>query len=555
MRAPLLVAGIAWLVAPGCLTGQTPAGPGAAADRSIEHRYRPGIDVQSYDLSLDLPERGNVVSGHALLTVRRTAPVDTLVLDLIRLTVDSVRVNGTRSSFGRTPDEIHVPLPHGDSAAVRVEIAYRGAVEDGLIVRTDSAGRWTGFGDNWPNRARYWIPSVDHPSDKATVSWTVTAPGNRTVVANGTLVDRLKMGDGRVRTRWRESHPIAVYLMVIAAAPLTEYPLGETACGLALGSGCVPQFVYTAPEQRNMLPGAFAQAGEIVRFFSTLVGPFPYEDLKHLQSSTRFGGMENATAIFYSDAAFRTGHMTEGLIAHETAHQWFGDAVTERDWSHVWLSEGFATYFAALWTRHAHGDSAFRRDMESMRESVLSDPSAVPTRPVIDTAQRDLLALLNRNSYEKGGFVLHMLRRQVGDSAFFHALRDYYGTHRDGTALTGDLQQAMERASGQQLGWFFDEWLRRPGFPEIDVTWSSDPSSHEVTLDIQQGTRFGAFQFPLTVEVRGADGSSRRTTVLIPAEAHARLALPRRAEHDFVPQSLIADPDVELLARVAVHPE
>jgi aminopeptidase N len=247
--------------------------------------------------------------------------------------------------------------------------------------------------------------------------------------------------------------------------------------------------------------------------------------------------------------------MTEGLIAHETAHQWFGDAVTERDWSHVWLSEGFATYFAALWTRHAHGDSAFLRDMANMRESVLSDPSAVPTRPVIDTAQRNLLALLNRNSYEKGGFVLHKLRRQVGDSAFFHALRDYYTTHRDGTALTADLQQAMEHASGQQLGWFFDQWLRRPGFPEIDVTWSSDPSSHGVTLDIQQGTRFGAFRFPLTVEVRGADGSVRRATVLVPAEPHARLALPRGAEHDVAPVSLIADPDVELLARIAVHPE
>jgi aminopeptidase N len=265
--------------------------------------------------------------------------------------------------------------------------------------------------------------------------------------------------------------------------------------------------------------------------------------------------MENATAIFYADEAFRNGRMNEGLIAHETAHQWFGDAVTEREWSHVWLSEGFATYFSALWTEHAHGETAFRQDMATMRATVLNDRGSVPTRPVIDTAQRDLMALLNRNSYQKGGFVLHMLRRQVGDSAFFRALHAYYATHRDGTALTEDLQRAMELAGGQPLGWFFDQWLRRPGFPEVDVTWSSDPSSHEVTLDVRQGARFGAYRFPLTVAIESADGGSRRATVLVPAEPLARIVLPRGTESAAAPKALVADPDVDLLARIVVHPE
>jgi aminopeptidase N len=179
----------------------------------------------------------------------------------------------------------------------------------------------------------------------------------------------------------------------------------------------------------------------------------------------------------------------------------------------------------------------------------------VPTHPVIDTGQRDLMALLNRNSYEKGGFVLHMLRRQVGESAFFRALRDYYAMYRDGTALTDDLQLAMERSSGQQLGWFFDQWLRRPGYPELDVTWSSNPSSHEVTLDIRQGTRFGAYRVPLTVEVRYADGTDRRTTVLVPADSESHLTLPTSGSNAATPKAVVADPDVDLLARIAVHPE
>jgi aminopeptidase N len=191
--------------------------------------------------------------------------------------------------------------------------------------------------------------------------------------------------------------------------------------------------------------------------------------------------------------------------------------------------------------------------MASIRSAVLADPVDVPTHPVIDTVPRELLSLLNRNSYEKGGFVLHMLRRQVGDSAFFNALRGYYASYRDGTALTDDLRREMERTSGEPLGWFFDQWLRRPGFPELNVTWSSDPSSQQVTLDIVQGSRFGAYRFPLTVELRGANGATERATVLVPAELRARIALPRGG-HPFTPTALVVDPDVELLARIDVHP-
>lgn len=544
MSAKWVVPVALFLVRASCLTAQP-----SLASRGA---YRPGIDVRDYALSIELPERGNIIRGDAVLTVRRTGVVDTLVLDLLQLTVDSVRLNGVHWTFTRTPNEIRIPLPHDDTSSIAVEVAYHGPVEDGLIIRTDAEGRWTGFGDNWPNRARYWIPSVDDPSDKATVTWSVTAPAARTVVANGVLVDRAALPNGLVRTRWRESHPIATYLMVIAAAPLAEYSLGETACGLALGGGCVPQMVYTAPEERSMLPGPFAQAGAIVRYFASLVGPFPYEKLAHLESSTRFGGMENATAIFYADDAFKRGTMNESLIAHETAHQWFGDAVTEREWPHLWLSEGFATYFAALFTQHAHGDSAFREDMRRMRTAVLRDRDAVPSRPVIDTAQHNLLALLDRNSYEKGGFVLHMLRRQVGDSAFFGALRAYYAAHRDSTALTHDLRVAMEHASGQQLGWFFDQWLRRPGYVEADVTWSYDPSSHQVSLDVIQGGRYGAFRFPLTVAVSQGNGLARRETVVVPAERQSHFVLPGRFAT--IPQAVDADPDADLLARLDVHP-
>jgi aminopeptidase N len=381
---------------------------------------QPAFHVLDYDLLLTLPDAGKRIEGVAKLTVRRLRAADTLTLDLEDVRAGRVLVAGTPAAFTQDAGHLRIAVAAARRDTLEIVIAYGGVPTDGLIIGTDTAGRWIAFGDNWPNRARHWIPSIDHPSDKATVSWSVNAPSDRRVVANGRLVDEAPLpappnpaGAGspgaRTLTRWRESRPIPVYLMTIAAAPLARFDLGATACGLAESGGCVPQQVYVAPEQLRILPGEFARAGDIVEFYSRIVAPFPYEKLAHLQSSTRYGGMENASAIFYADRLFRTVGAPAALIAHETAHQWFGDAVTEREWGHVWLSEGFATYFAALWTRHAFGDSTFAREMAQTRAQILRD-QAVATRPVIDTLQSDLMSLLNTNSYQKGGWTLHMLR-------------------------------------------------------------------------------------------------------------------------------------------------
>ena len=518
--------------------------------------YRPGFHVRNYDLTIDVPDSGAKIHGVATLTVERTAPRDTLALDLLDLTVARVAVNGRGAVFRQTPESVIVVLPGarvGDTTMVEVE--YGGAVTDGLIARRDSAGRWTYFGDNWPNRARHWIPSLDHPSDKATVTWRVRASPRQGVVANGAFMSTRPLADPRDGPRvewvWRESQPIPVYLMVIAAAPLDRYDLGQTACGLGFERKCVPQFVYTAPEQSKTMPGPFARAGDIVALFSRLVGPFPYEKLAHLQSSTRYGGMENASEIFYSDAAFRRGTMNDELIAHETAHQWFGDAVTERQWPHVWLSEGFATYFSALWVREARGDSAFRTRMRAIRTTVLRDSTSVTRRPVIDTIETVLMQLLNRNSYEKGGFVLHMLRTQVGDSAFFRALRAYYADHRNSTALTADLQSAMETTSGQKLDWFFDQWLRRPGYPEIDARWRYDTQTHEAMIDVRQSSRFGTYRVPLLVGIVDSLGGEHRAMLPLPADTDVHSI---RIGSPTTPSAVRLDPNVTLLASMRVTP-
>ena len=521
----------------------------AAAQES--RPYRPGIDVLDYALAIELPDTGATIKGDATLTVKRTARTDTLVLDLRKLRVQRVTLDNRARTFVRNDSTIRIPLPAGDTGTFKVRVVYDGAVTDGLLVKQDSLKRWSYFGDNWPNRARFWIPSVDHPSDKATVTWIVTVPRGRTVIANGSLVATRTTGRGRrarTTTRWRESKPIPPYLVVIGAAPLTKVDLGQTACGLADGRRCLTQSVYVAPELRRTMPGNFAKAGEIVRFYASRIGPFPYEKLAHVHSSSRYGGMENASAIFYSDQAFRVRGVREGLIAHETAHQWFGDAVTEREWPHLWLSEGFATYFAALWTQRAHGDSAFRDEMAGIRRRILDDTSAVPKRPVIDSITTDLMELLNRNSYEKGGFVLHMLRREIGDGNFFAGLRAYYAKYKHRTALTDDLRSALETASGRTLGPFFDQWLRRAGYPEIDVTWS-DSALTSLQVNITQSGRFGLFEFPLQLALVDPDGNTRRVEVSVPAQLITKVLLPVTGSV----ARIDVDPDVWLLARINVQ--
>ena len=532
------------------LSATVAAAQGSSLGAAATPTYQPGIDVIDYDIALELPDTGAFLRGDVTVTMRRAIGVSHVRLDLVdALTVRTVEVGGRSVTASHSGGKIDVPLD-GAADSLQVHVVYDGPVTDGLVVRKDAKGRWTWFGDNWPDRARQWLPTVDHPSDKATVSWTVVAPVGRTVVANGALVSTRRVdraGRTMTETRWRESRPIATYLMVIAAGPLELFDLREPDCHYGDEGQCVRQSVYVLPEVKGWLPGPFSAAGPIVSLFERLVGPFPYEKLAHLQSSTRFGGMENASAIFYDDKLFAGRTLKDGIIAHETAHQWFGDAVTEREWGHLWLSEGFATYFAALWTQFVRGDAAYRAEMAQIRGEVLAD-KVVAERPVLDTAETHYLSLLNTNSYQKGGYILYMLHRQLGDSAFFGGLRSYYATYRHGTALSIDLQHELERTSHVSLAQFFDQWLRRPGVATPAIGWAYDATAGTVSVRVVQDGAHGAYELSLPVTIVDAAGRSTQEMVRIPAEREATIPLP--AHYSSKPRSLAFDPGDLLLARI-----
>jgi aminopeptidase N len=498
-----------------------------------------------YRIAVDVGPDAEAYRAGAEITLRVTVDGTGRVgFDFVGLNVDSVTVDGAPAGHEATGERLLVELGRsmdaGDTAVVRV--VYGGAPEDGLIFKSNVYGRPTVFADNWPNRARYWFPGVDHPSDKATVEFRVRAPQEWRVVAVGELREVIDAEDGTRLWVWATDRPIPVYTMVLGAGALVERELGTSGCDVE-SSPCVTVTQWTYAEDEEHLLRLFRRAPEIVAFFDSLVGPFPYEKLALVQSSTRFGGMENSSAIFLTE---RVGRMesADGLLAHEIAHQWFGDAVTEREWPHVWLSEGFATYFTSVFFEQVDGAEAGAASRARTEGSYLR--SNAVARPLIEAEPENLFRVLSANSYDKGAWVLHMLRATVGDEAFFAGIRRYYSDHLHGTALSADLREIMEETSGKDLGWFFEQWLYRPGYPQVRVDYSWDAGEKKVRVQVRQVQDWGAFRFPLDLQAEGEGYSLRRTFEVRDRESSFEWELPS------APQRVDADPDNDILGPVHV---
>jgi aminopeptidase N len=457
----------------------------------------PVHDALHYDITLVPGDTGTHVLAEVQTTwrLRSSEPVEMELdsaLRVVRVLVDGkANTRLSRTLYARSEGAVEVPHEKQAGDTITTRVRYHGQVRDGLVVGKNQYGARTIFADNWPDRAHLWLASQDHPSDKATVAFHVQAPVGDRVMANGVLEKIDTLAYGHAVWHYRMGKPIPVYTMVVGIGRLTQSRLPEANCRVT----CVPVTVWTYPEDSAYaVSGPFRRASEIVDYYSELIGPFPYSSLAHAESSTRFGGMENSTAIFYDEKRYQEKNLGEPVVAHETAHQWFGDAVTAADWHHLWLSEGFATYLAALWRRHADGGSAFRAGMERMAQTVFT--SADVQKPILDTTATDLVGLLNSNNYQKGAWVLHQLRGLVGDSAFFGGLRRYYATYRDSVALSSDFARLVSETSGHDLDWYFRQALTQPGYPILDLKWSH--RGKRLTLDVTQTqpAEWGAYRIP-----------------------------------------------------------
>jgi aminopeptidase N len=518
------------------------------AGTAAAQQQRPTITA--YEVRILLPDTGQSISACVTIRYRLGSTSDrTLRLDLVGMTIDSIW-EGQHSYDGRV---LSILPNHWYVGGNRTAVCYHGVPQDGLIIGPNAHGRRVAFADNWPERARFWLPVVDHPSAKATVAFQVRTPAGWRYLSNGRPEDGMpdatdRADSGLLRVGWREAHRIPTYTMVIGAGEFTvsqHRPVINR-------RDTIPIEVWAYLEDSAYADSVpFRRATAIVEVMQRLIGPFPYEKLAHVQSSTRFGGMENASAIFYAEKPYVERRMGEGVVRHETAHQWFGDAVTPRDWPHLWLSEGFASYFDWVIGAALDGDSVLKRGMRANAEAYFA--SDVTDRPIVDSANAgDPIKLLNANSYPKASWVLHMLRGLMGDSAFFRGLRTYYRTYRDSTATSEEFQEIMETAAGTELGWFFRQWLHQPGYPQLDVSWQYDSTAGRVLVGITQRQKpdWGLFRLPvLTLEFRGPGGVvQRRDVAVMGRQTFPRFDLP------FAPAEVRVDPDGKLLVRSTLTP-
>ena len=482
-------------------------------------------------------------------------PLRTIDLDFGQMTVDSVRLGNRPVHFEQGNGKLNVQLPEAmvTGNILTISVGYHGRPADGLILASDKAGKPSATGDNWPDRVHHWIPCLDHPSAKATVTFTVTAPARDLVVANGRWT-ATRNDDGKLTRTWSyaETRPIPAYCMVITVGEYAELqPVARTV---------TPLNYYVPQTDRPAAVQGFAAASPSLEFFSETIAPYPYEKLALIVGATRFGGMENSSAIVFSGGLFNTrpdepplyarAKLRRGLVevtAHEIAHQWFGDSVSIKTWSDLWLSEGFATYFAGLFVERYEGKEAFRDFMQRAAERYLTYEHG-RRAPIYDAETENLMKLLNANNYQKGAWVLHMLRGLMGDDAFFKGIRAYYLAHEHRVASTEDLRAAMEKASGMNLKEFFASWVYGTGHPRYEASWNWDRArGGMLTVKLRQTQEDAPFLTPLSVEIVTEKGTRRVT--LKPTGRETTHSFPVQTR----PTEIRIDPDETVLKELTVR--
>lgn len=521
-----------------------PAAPprGVAGEDSIGDPYIPelgnaGYDVQHYILVLDLDPATAQLTATATISATATlADLGRISLDFIGYEVAAVRVDGRPATFYRSPNKLYLDLPRPLTvdAPFVIEVDYRGRMEPwsstwapaqlGLHVRE---GRHVvAFAE--PDGARAWFPANDHPLDKATFRVEATVPGGLTAVSNGTLVETRPAG-ARATFVWSMDAPMATYLLTLAVGDYQRLD------GRPFGNVAIRHYVFS--DDADRASAVLQETNDILAFLSDLIAPYPFDEYGHVEVDLARLAMETQTMVMMG-----RDMLTSRVMAHEAAHHWFGNDVSPATWADIWLNEGFATYLEALWS--TRDDGSMERTLSEM-ERVLLQRADQENDPLGRPEPR---FMFGANTYFKGAWVLHMLRQEIGDEAFFEALRRYYTRFAGGNARTADFQTMAEEVSGRDLTTFFQQWVFQPENPDIRATWVARPGSDGATVEVQfcqqQST---TFVVPLEFSLLGPGTVYRESTILDEQQERLTLTLP------FAPTNLSLDPDQDLLAATSAN--
>ena len=509
----------------------------------------PNIDIINYSFELRFNDTNDIIQGNANINLHIKPSEDNVRLDLTSINkegrgmeVHSVLFNGKQIPYSHKENVLNISVK-GISFSISdiISIKYSGVPITGLIIGDNMHGDRTFFSDNWPNKARNWLPLVDHPYDKATSDFIIFAPNHYQVISNGLLVEETNVNKEIKKTHWRQSIPISCWLYAVGVAEFAvdyvDYFEGKS----------IQTWVYKQ-DRDNGFYDFKVPTKHTLEFFSDYVGPFAYEKLANVQTNSVKGGMESATAIFYSDVSV-TGNRDvrwRNVVIHEVAHQWFGNCVTEYDWDDVWLSEGFATYFTLMFREHAYGRDDFVQGLKEAKKRVFDFYETDKDASIVHNNLKDMKDVLTYSlQYQKGAWVLHMLRNYMGEDNFRNGIRNYYNKYYNSNTTTEEFKLEMENASGKDLDKFFDQWLYKGGIIKLDISWSYDERLKQIEIKIDQVQDDGyLFEMPVELQFIYDDKKSRIEKIFMDKKSKKYII-----SSDYNPKEIKLDPHIKLLAK------
>ncbi|MCX7826401.1 MAG: M1 family metallopeptidase [Verrucomicrobiae bacterium] len=517
-------------------------------------QYAPDRKVDILHLALDVtPDfKKRTVAGQATITFKPIAkPLEELRLDAVDLTVREITATARIAAWQATEKEVIVTFekPIAPDAETKVTIRYAAEPVKGLYFRTPEMGYPAGdthlFTQGESIEARHWYPCHDFPNEKFTSEITCRVPEGMTVLSNGRLMSSEKdPATGLVAVRWLQDKPHVNYLVSLLAGYFKK---------IEDKYRDIPLEFYTAPSDIGEAANSFRGTKEMMAFFEKEIG-VPYPWAKYTQvcvADFHFGGMENTSITTLTDRTLHRAETepidsSEVLVAHELVHQWFGNLVTCKDWSHLWLNEGFATYYQWLYAGHKHGRDALLYGLYNDARRILGaagDVRSIVTRK-FDNPQEQFSHL----AYQKGGWVLHMLRSQLGGELFRRCIKSYLERHAFGIVVTEDLNAVVEELSGRSYDRFFDQWVCSALFPEIEAAYSWDEKTKLAKVSIRQVQKkpeaASVFTFPLTIRFKSKSATTDRQVSVMERDHDFYFPLPA------APEIVRLDPDYTLLAKI-----
>ena len=492
------------------------------------------MDVRHYRLDLRVDPASKSLRGTVEVRAQLLSRAPTeLTLDLSRvLAVDAVTLNGKPAPFERKEDQIFIAVKESPRKGhpLSIAVTYHGTPEGKGFTFAERNGHPAISNYGLPFTARQWWPSKDDPADKAdSADIVITVPAPLTAASNGKLVATQANADGTRTFRWQVGYPIYPDTVSVAIA---EYKVFEDRYRAADGTTMPLQF-YVFPADEAKARRDFSIIPDMMRSHAQHFGEYPFLREKYgIAEFATNSFREHQTLPSYAETLITGDHANDAILAHELAHQWFGNSLSVRDWRHVWLNEGFATYAAMLWHERRGGAAAYHDEMNKIADEDLQGPVFMPD--VTDNRN-----LFGAATFYKGAWTLHMLRHVMGDARFFEALRTYVAEFSYRTVTTEDFRAVCERLYGKSLDWFFAQWIYGVSRPTYQVSWTVSDDQLALTLR-QAQTAATAFTMPVDVLVTTASGEIRHTVWNDRSEQTFQLALGGKAS-DITSVSI--DPD------------